>query len=98
HFNDPVVHVPLDPGGGPEHQAPAGMDIALDLPAEHDVRHLHGALDGAALTHRQRRLARLARAHRADTAGDVALEVQPALELEISLHMCALADQRIDAR
>src|SRR6266446_7458441 len=94
HFNDAVVDVALDPGGRPQNHALTGVDIALDRTLQHHVRHLHRPFDGAGGTHRQ---GRMRRSGGANATGDVAVQVQPALELDIPEHACRLADQRIDA-
>src|SRR3984893_5125328 len=95
HFNDAVVNVALDAGGRPQNHAFAGVDIALDRPLQPHVRHVHRPFDGAGSADRQGRIRGPAGAN---PTGDMAVQVQPALEFDIAVHARSLADQRIDAR
>src|SRR5215467_6529785 len=52
HFNDAVIHVPLHAGSGAQYHSLDGVDVTLDAAVKHHIRHLHRALDGAALAHR----------------------------------------------
>src|SRR5688572_20123241 len=95
HFNDAVVHVPVDPCLAAEHQPLACEDVAVDGAVQHDHGDLDAAFDEAAFADGQCPAVGHRAAH---VAVDTPVEMQAAGKLEVALEGCRLAEKRIDAR
>src|SRR5688572_1289986 len=93
HFNDPVVHIPVDARLAAEHQAFARTHVSVDGAIHDDVGHFDAAFDEATLAHRQRTTIG---GRAADIAVDAAIEVQAARGFEIGIEQGGLAQQGID--
>src|SRR5690349_21171062 len=95
HFNDPVVHIAVDPGLAAQDQALAGVHVAVHGAVHDDAGHFDGTLDEAAFAHRQGAAVLRAAAH---VAVHPAVEVQAAGELQVTVESGRLAQKRVDAR
>src|ERR1700753_3550198 len=84
HFNDPVEHISLYPGGRAEHHTAFGHNVTLDGTVQHNVRGLDRSLDGTGLAHGQ---ARLFGGIGTDVPRDAAVEVQATGKLEVAMHL-----------
>src|ERR1700733_14218750 len=94
HLDHAVVHIAAHPCFAAQYHPLAAEDVAVDAAVDYRVRCLHRAFDHAVLADRERGFSPGAGAH---AAGDAAVHVQAAGELDIALHAGTPADQRIDA-
>src|SRR5688572_7029392 len=82
HFNDAIVDISVDAGLFAEHQALAGIHVAIDRAIHDDIGDFDPALDEAALAHRQRTAIRRRGLH---VAIDPAIQVQAPREVQVAI-------------
>lgn len=93
HFNQSVIDIAIDLGGGAEINACVRDNIALYETIQHHGRNLNGPLHIATVTDAQ---PGAGVRFRSDIAFNGAIQMQAAAELHIAIDVSAVADQRID--